>query len=113
MMNAYFINPFSQNITTVDYDGDYKSISRMIDASRGCFDVVRLYRNQDAAFVDDEGLYVNDQAFWIHRNYPSRWLARRWCWAVMTWASLSRPRLALKHCKMTFVLLVIVLNSRC
>ena len=53
-MNAFFINPFSQNITTVDYDGDYKSISRMIDASRGCFDVVRLYRNQDAAFVDDE-----------------------------------------------------------
>lgn len=73
-MQAYFINPFSQNVTTVDYDGDYKSISRMIDASRGCFDVVRLYWNQmsihDAAFVDDEGLYVEDQAFWIHRNYP-------------------------------------------
>ena len=73
-MQAYFINPFSRNVTTVDYDGDYKSISRMIDASRGCFDVVRLYWNQmsihDAAFVDDEGLYVEDQAFWIHRNYP-------------------------------------------
>jgi hypothetical protein len=69
-MNAYFINPFSQKITTVDYDGDYQSISRMIDASRGYFDVVRLYGNQDAAFVDDEGLYVEDQQFWIHRNYP-------------------------------------------
>ena len=42
----------------------------MIEASRGCFDVVRLYQNQDAAFVDDEGLYVEEQAFWIHRNYP-------------------------------------------
>lgn len=73
-MQAYFINPFSRNVTTVDYDGDYKSISRMIDASRGYFDVVRLYWNQmsihDAAFVDDEGLYVEDQTFWIHRNYP-------------------------------------------
>ena len=69
-MNAYFINPFSQKITTVDYDGDYKSISRLIDSSRGYFDVVRLYENQDAAFVDDEGLYVDDQTFWIHRNYP-------------------------------------------
>ena len=69
-MQAYFINPFSRNITTVDYDGDYKSISRMIDASRGCFDVVRLYENRDGAFVDDEGLYVEDQRFWIHRNYP-------------------------------------------
>ena len=79
-MQAYFINPFSRNITTVDYDGDYKSISRMIDASRGCFDVVRLYHDlvpestfgsrHDAAFVDDEGLYVDGQTFWIHRNYP-------------------------------------------
>lgn len=75
-MNAYFINPFSRNVTTVDYDGDYKSISRMIDASHrldnmsGCFDVVRLYQNGDGAFVDDEGLYVENQTFWIHRNYP-------------------------------------------
>ena len=69
-MNAYFINPFSQNVTTVDYDGNYESISRLIDASRGYFDVVRLYGNQDAAFVDDEGLYVENQRFWIHRNYP-------------------------------------------
>lgn len=69
-MKAFFINPFSKKITTVDYDGDYQSISRLIDASRGYFDVVRLYGNQDAAFVDDEGLYVEDQQFWIHRNYP-------------------------------------------
>lgn len=69
-MQAYFINPFSQNVTTVDYDGNYESISRLIDASRGYFDVVRLYDNQDAAFVDDEGLYVENQRFWIHRNYP-------------------------------------------
>ena len=69
-MQAYFINPFSQKVTTVDYDGNYESIGRMVDASRGYFDVVRLYQNQDAAFVDDEGLYVDGQAFWIHRNYP-------------------------------------------
>ena len=67
-MQAYFINPFSKNVTTVDYDGNYESISRLIDASRGYFDVVRLYGNQDAAFVDDEGLYVDGQTFWIHRN---------------------------------------------
>lgn len=69
-MKAYFINPFSRNVTTVDYDGDYKNISRMIDASRGFFDVVRLYENGDGAFVDDEGLYAEEQTFWIHRNYP-------------------------------------------
>ena len=72
-MKAFFINPFSKKITTVDYDGDYQSISRMIDSSRGYFDVVRLYENQDAAFVDDEGLYVEDQTFWIHRPALKSW----------------------------------------
>lgn len=70
-MKAFFINPSIQNITTVDYDGDWRKINRMIDAIRGNFDVVRLYENGDAAFVDDEGLYVEDQHFWIHRNYPT------------------------------------------
>lgn len=70
-MKAFFINPFIQKITTVDYDGDWRKINRMIDAIRGNFDVVRLYENGDAAFVDDEGLYVEDQQFWIHRNYPN------------------------------------------
>lgn len=70
-MKAFFINPSIQNITTVDYDGDWRKINRMIDAIRGNFDVVRLYENGDAAFVDDEGLYVEDQQFWIHRNYPT------------------------------------------
>ena len=54
-MKAFFINPFIQKITTVDYDGDWRKINRMIDAIRGNFDVVRLYENGDAAFVDDEG----------------------------------------------------------
>lgn len=70
-MKAFFINPSIQNITTVDYDGDWRKINRMIDAIRGNFDVVRLYENGDAAFVDDEGLYVENQQFWIHRNYPT------------------------------------------
>ncbi len=70
-MKAFFINPSTQNITTVDYDGDWRKINRMIDAIRGNFDVVRLYENGDAAFVDDEGLYAEEQMFWIHKNYPT------------------------------------------
>jgi len=69
-MKAFFINPFSKKITTVDYDGDWQKIGQMIDACRGLFNVVTLDHNGDAAFVDDEGLYVEDQTFWIHRNYP-------------------------------------------
>lgn len=70
-MKAFIIDPFNQKIETVIYTGDYKDISKLIEASSGLFDVVRLYANQDVAFVDDEGLYVEGQGFWIHKNYPT------------------------------------------
>lgn len=42
-----------------------------ISPAIGCrtFDVVRLYKNGDCAYIDDEGLY-QAQFFWIHKNYP-------------------------------------------
>jgi len=70
-MKSFLIDPFNQKIEVAIYSGDYKDISKIIEADRGLFDVVRLYANQDAAFVDDEGLYVEDQKFWIHKNYPT------------------------------------------
>lgn len=70
-MKAFHIDPFNKEIKVTVYSGNYKDISKHIEASSGLFDVVRLYANQDAAFVDDEGLYVEDQNFWIHKNYPT------------------------------------------
>ena len=70
-MKAFVVDPFNQKIEPVIYTGDYKDISKLIEASSGLFDVVRLYANQDVAFVDDEGLYVENQKFWIHKNYPT------------------------------------------
>jgi len=70
-MKSFLIDPFNQKIEVAIYSGDYKDISKLIEADSGLFDVVRLYANQDVAFVDDEGLYVEDQKFWIHKNYPT------------------------------------------
>ena len=70
-MKSFLIDPFNQKIEVAIYSGDYKDISKIIEADSGLFDVVRLYANQDVAFVDDEGLYVEDQKFWIHKNYPT------------------------------------------
>ena len=70
-MKSFLIDPFNQKIEVAIYSSDYKDISKLIEADSGLFDVVRLYANQDVAFVDDEGLYVEDQKFWIHKNYPT------------------------------------------
>ena len=47
----------------------WRDISPTIGAN--VFDVVRLYRNGDCAYIDDEGLLKPNQWFWIHKNYPT------------------------------------------
>ena len=64
---SYFlIDPFEKTITPVYYDGDYRSIYTLIDcstftvASCGSYDL----------FVDDEGLFREDQQFFATVDYP-------------------------------------------
>ena len=70
-MQAYFIDSANKTITDVEYDGDYRNISKML----GCdmFTVVNLNEDGDALFVDDEG-YLKDQDnqnyFWFE-GYPT------------------------------------------
>lgn len=66
-MKAYLIDPKEQTVTQVEYTGDYTNIYTHIEAD--LFDVARLYRNGDGAFVDDEGLLKEPDHFWVHRNY--------------------------------------------
>jgi len=74
-MKAYIVDPFTQLITATNYNGDYKTIMSHIGTGRA-FDVVRLYHTDDYdyvddhVYIDDEGLYVDDQYFWMHANYP-------------------------------------------
>ena len=55
-MRAILIDPSTQTITEVDYNGDYKQIYTFIDAAS--FDCVQL-NESDTIYVDDEGL-LND-----------------------------------------------------
>ena len=68
-MKAFRIDPLNKKITEVEYNGDYKQIYNHIDAST--FDVATLYDNGDGAYIDDEGLFVENQHFWIHKNFPT------------------------------------------
>lgn len=66
------IDPFTQTISISPANtanGRYEGYNELIGST--IFTAVRLYENGDAAYIDDEGLYKEDQYFWIHRNYPS------------------------------------------
>lgn len=67
-MKAILIDPHSETISEVVYDGDWKSIGPWIDAD--LFDVVQV-GNDDVVYIDDEGLFRDGQKFfwmqgWAH-----------------------------------------------
>jgi hypothetical protein len=59
-MKAFLINPFDKTVSEVDYSGDYQDIYKLIDAE--LFEVVYIDGN-NAIYVDEEGLFKNEQAF--------------------------------------------------
>lgn len=67
-MQAFLIDPFDQTVTAVEYSGNYQDIYKLIGAS--LFDVVRI-RKGDSIYVDDEGLFREEQAFFKHKDYPN------------------------------------------
>jgi hypothetical protein len=80
-MKAYIVDPFTQLVTATEYNGNFETISQHIGGSCRMFAAVRLYQTADTGetlydhvddhvYIDDEGLYVDDQYFWMHANYP-------------------------------------------
>lgn len=65
-MQAFLIDPVAREVTAVEYDGDWQNISKLIGAR--VFDVARL-QNGDSIFVDDEGLFREEQSFFMHTGY--------------------------------------------
>ena len=59
-MKAYLIDPFEKSINEVEYSGDYQDIYKLINAD--LFDVVYM-DDGIGVFVDDEGLFKDNQAF--------------------------------------------------
>ena len=66
-MRAILIDPAKQTVTEVDYDGDYQSIYKLTDCTT--FTVPFVLENEDALYVDDEGLWGATDFFRIE-GYP-------------------------------------------
>lgn len=54
-MRALLLDPTAGTVTEVDYDGDYRSIYKLIDCET--FTTVGLDDKGNTLFVDDEGLF--------------------------------------------------------
>jgi len=65
---AILINPFTRSITEVEYNGDFNEIYKLI----GCdtFTIAPITHRGDGIFIDDEGLFKFNQAFFKHDGYP-------------------------------------------
>lgn len=53
-MKAILINPEFEYIHLIDFDGDYKSIYKLLDCRM--FECVYPFKNEDTVYVDEEGL---------------------------------------------------------
>jgi hypothetical protein len=68
-MRSILIDPFTRTVTEVEYTGDYKQIYDLIDCDT--YDVARINQHGDGIFVDDEGLFKEqEQKFFLHEDYP-------------------------------------------
>jgi len=70
-MEAILIDPHTETVSVVDYNGDFREISRIIGDGCRAFTVVNIGYSNDGIFVDDEGL-LREQAtpFFKFRGYP-------------------------------------------
>jgi len=68
-MKAYLIDPYEGSIEEVEYSGDYEDIYKLIDCPM--FDCVRINRNGDTIYIDDMGLYKDNQEFFMVEGYHS------------------------------------------
>jgi hypothetical protein len=66
-MKAFLIDPTAKTVTETDFVGDFREIQKVIDVDM--FTVIRISPD-NIMYLDDEGLYVEDQKFFAFKGYP-------------------------------------------
>ncbi len=69
-MKAFLIDPFKQEVSVVEFTGNYKNIYTHIQCR--VFTACAFDQNGDTVWVDDEGLLkdLTQQAFFLIAGYP-------------------------------------------
>lgn len=72
MQKPILIDPFEKTIKTVEFDGDFKDIQRLIECN--IFTIAPLSHAKDSVYVDDEGLLTltqDSKFFYMPHLYPT------------------------------------------
>ena len=64
---AILIDPIARIVTEVMWNGHYKNIAELTDCDT--YDCARINAEGDGIFVDDEGLFKEQQYFFWHEDY--------------------------------------------
>ena len=72
-MKGILINPFDETIKEVEYTGNWRDISLLIDCE--LYDIVVL-SDEDTMYIDDDGLLKNNNRYfsWDGRNFEGKGL---------------------------------------
>lgn len=65
---AILVDPFARTIEEVTWNGDFHHIYDLIECDT--FDCARIGRDGDSFYVDDDGLFKEEQAFFWNAGYP-------------------------------------------
>ena len=68
-MKAFLVDPAARRIDEVEYSGNYEDIYELIDAR--LFELAQFDgETGDGAYVDEEGLYAEEKAWWTIQGFP-------------------------------------------
>jgi hypothetical protein len=94
-MKAYLIDPFARTVSEVEHDGTLASVYRLLGCST--IDAARPSGTDDVIYVDDEGLFREEQATFFCKSYPHG-LAGKGLWVGTTPAGDdATPRATVAH----------------
>ena len=70
-MKAFLIDPYAKYVEEVEYneDGDYHQIYDFIKCGDSPFTCLTISELGDTLYLDDEGLFKDDQAFFVWKGY--------------------------------------------
>lgn len=92
---AILIDPHSQTVQSVEWNGHYQHIYKLIDCE--CYDVARINKHGDGVFVDDEGLFKEEQAFFLVDGYPQPLAGKGLVLGVDTEGESVEPKVTLER----------------
>jgi hypothetical protein len=77
-MRGILIDPVAKTVTEVKHDGSLRDTYRLTDCT--CICSVNTGHGRDVLFLDDEGLYREDQVYFHAKFYPHQPLAGKALW---------------------------------